>query len=154
MGKKDSQSLHGKKRCLERCGVRLDEERYQCILKAIHGNKIHGITVSFKAQQSSRVVHYTIKFAHKEELYDVVYDSERDVIVTFVPHNEGQIFYHFVNWFGNTINIKKDYGTILTLLDGELSGNHLDIRKITDDTLHVDDFKATLQLQGDRLVEV
>jgi hypothetical protein len=154
MNKGQSQALHSRKRCLERCGIRLDEENYSYILKAIHGEEVKGLTVNFKVKQSARVEHYTVKFQHKEEPFNIVYDRDRDAIITFLPHGNETIFYHYTNWIGNVINIKDQHGVILVLKDGVMKGNHLDITQLEEKIWHIEDFNKTLQLRGDRLFEI
>jgi hypothetical protein len=156
MDKKDSLKLHAKKRCRERCGITLDESCYSLVLRAIHGEKINGLDVKFKIQQSSRIFHYTIKFGNMVQQYGVVYDKSRDVIVTFLPIDEkdGSPFYHYTNWIGNVINIKDAHGISLKLQDGELTGPYLNITKLKETDWYIEDINKTLQLRDNKLYEI
>lgn len=154
MSKKESMMKHARKRCEQRVGLKLNDECYSFVLRAIHGEKIEGIKLEYKLKQSTRVDHYVIQFGNMKEKYDVVYDNERDVIVTFLPFNEGQIFFQYTNWIGNAVNLKSQHGIVLKMDKGELTGNHVDIEKINNDTWYVKDIDKTLQLRNGRLYEI
>ena len=154
MIKKDSQLLHAKKRCRERCGINLNEECYSYVLRAIHGEEVEGIELEFNTKQSARVEHYTIRFGNMKDKYNVVYDCDRDVIVTFLPVEDFQRIYHYTNWIGNVINLKNQHHIVLKFKDKELTGDYLTINKVDENTWHIEDINKTLQLREGKLYEV
>ena len=75
--KKECQKIHAAKRFAERCNEILTKEKVDSLLRAIHRNKS---TVVFV--QSDRVKIHKIEIDDK--VYYVVYDKNRNTIVTFL----------------------------------------------------------------------
>ena len=141
--KKDAQMAHAKLRSKERLGFILTEDKRIAIHKAINGQEVTGINVKFKADQSRTKKLYTIYINHLKKMFDLIYDSERDVIVTFLPHSNIVTVYHYFDIFGNKINIKEKHGTPLVFDGGVMGSDYLKVEKLAHDKWHIKEWDKT-----------
>jgi len=69
---------HANMRCSERYGVHLTNELHDTLVKAIQGGK-----ATLQSRRSLRVAAYTVRL--NGVAYNVVYDRNRKMLVTFLP---------------------------------------------------------------------
>ena len=80
--KKECQVIHAKRRAFERYGIILNHDKYRAMVAAFQEQKNN----KFIRKQSNRIsVH---DFRYEDNIYRIVYDKERKVIVTFLSIEE------------------------------------------------------------------
>jgi hypothetical protein len=154
MSKKKAQDIHAKVRSRERVGLHLTEGKRAAIIKAIQGIEQSGIQVSLKHKQSQSRAMYTIYFAHLQKKFDMIYDSDRKSIVTFLSHDPTEVFCFYYDVFGNKINIKADLGITLKYKEGTLTTPYLEIQQIEPTMWYIKDWDKTLVMSKNQLYEV
>ena len=89
--KGNSQRYHFKKRLKERYGIAINNEVYQCFVKAIQTGERQPVTInghrlnvvaSYRARQSNRVTVYALIFQGIDESIPVCYDNQRGELIT------------------------------------------------------------------------
>lgn len=126
--KGECQYFHAKKRARQRLGFDLTEDDYDRLIACVKNPEkaeSKGIGVKFIEKQSCRVSRYRIEIKNLPA-FDVVYDSMRETIVTFLyPEPEGTFKIHrYVDKFGNMVSCKTEYGNAFEL---NLNTNELKI---------------------------
>jgi hypothetical protein len=149
MDKKDSQIIHAKKRARERMNLHLSKDKYNAILKAIQGQKVQGIEVKFMHSQSYKNKKYSLWIEHLQKMFDVIYDSERGTIVTFLPHDGSQVVSGYYDVFGNKINMKATYGFEMKFELGKLICASLTLIQLDIDRWYIEEWDRTLVMKDD-----
>lgn len=156
-GKSQCQFYHAKKRAKERLGINYTDELNSQIISCIRNNQKENETfsVTFLENQSNRLKLYQLKIKTGKTI-NLVYDSFRSQVITFLFPEDAKNIYHYYDIFNNKINIKNDFGKIWKLKDtnleipGETVTYNNGIWSITDGILQGKRFK----LEDDELIEI
>lgn len=155
--KSKCQMWHAKKRAKERLGINYTDEFNAQIISCIRNNQKENETfsVTFLENQSNRLKLYQLKIKTGKTI-NLVYDSFRSQVITFLFPEDAKNIYHYYDIFNNKINIKNDFGKIWKLKDtnleipGETVTYNNGIWSITDGILQGKRFK----LEDDELIEI
>lgn len=108
--KGECQKLHFMRRFRERLGIHLTEEQYYEIISCIKNDKTHRLfTIKRIGEQSRRLHIYEIQIPEKEPM-DILYDVDREAIVTVLNKKDGDAIYHYYDVFNNKLQIKEHFG--------------------------------------------
>ena len=122
-GKQNCQLWHAKKRAKERLGIKYTDELNAQIISCIkNGQKENeNFSVTFVESQSNRLKLYKLEMKTGKTV-NLVYDSFRNQVITFLFPEEGVNIYYYYDIFQNKISTKHDFGKIW-----KLNGTTLDI---------------------------
>jgi hypothetical protein len=131
------QLYHAKRRARERIGFNLSDERYALLVHYIkEGKSDDDICVQFLSRQSKRVRKYSIKIKGIAE-FNVLFDRDRNSIVTLLFPEVDQQLSHYIDVFGNSISLRDAFGYAWTIHDGVLCVPTEDVTVIGPDEWEV-----------------
>lgn len=121
-GKSKCQMWHAKKRAKERLGINYTEEMNSQIISCIRNSQkeSENFSVNFIENQSNRLKLYELKMKTGKTI-NLVYDSFRSQVITFLFPEEGKNIYYYYDIFQNKISTKHDFGKIWKLNGTELN---------------------------------
>jgi hypothetical protein len=155
------QYFHCRKRAKERLGIDLQRPLYDKMVSAIRESRFENADNEFKIKfienQSKRLKLFSIEMKGTEPL-NAVYDCFRKTIVTFLFKEENtKYIYHYIDVFGNKINLKSEVGCIWRLIkdNGEvdLVSNFHEFEKISNESWFCVDLNKIFDLKNGELEE-
>ena len=120
-GKTQCQMWHARKRAKERLGINYTEELNLQIISCIKNNKKENdsFSVTFLENQSNRLKLYKLQMKTGKTV-NLVYDSFRSQVITFLFPEDSKIIYYYDDIFNNKVNVKNNFGKIWKLKDTDL----------------------------------
>lgn len=150
------QFWHAKKRAKERLGIDYTDELNAQIISCIRNNqKYHkDFSIEYIENQSNRLKVYNLNIKAKN--INLVYDSFRNQVITFLFQEDSINIYHYYDIFRNKISTKHNFGKIWKLKDtnldipGETVIYDNGIWSVTDGVLQGKQFK----LENNEIIEI
>ena len=100
MYKKEAQRRHSLRRVKQRYSDKLSEQDLNLIIDNIQNN-ISSVCIS---KQSLRVFQFLTEY--KNQIYRLIYDERRKMIVTFLPIQKNLSFVEMVEYYRNKYDVK------------------------------------------------